>query len=89
MPLSGGSRERIPAFPGGPGGAPAQRTASYVRKSRRWALGYLKQAGLVESPRRGVYRITARGRAALAEGLDRVDIQYHHIVLHTRCQFVR
>ena len=26
-----------------------------------WALGYLKQGGLVESPRRGLYRVTERG----------------------------
>ncbi len=40
------------------------------------ALGYLKQAGLIESPQRGVYLLTERGRAAFAEGLDRIDIQY-------------
>jgi len=41
-----------------------------------WALGYLKQAGLVESPRRGVYRVTARGKATLTEPVERIDIQY-------------
>src|SRR3990167_7334475 len=41
-----------------------------------WAQGYLKQAGLVESPKRGVYRITERGRSVLAETPDRIDIGY-------------
>jgi restriction system protein len=31
-----------------------------------WAHGYLKEAGLLERPRRGVYRITERGRQLLA-----------------------
>lgn len=41
-----------------------------------WALSYLKQAGLAESPRRGIYRITSRGAGGLAEHPDRIDIQY-------------
>lgn len=41
-----------------------------------WALGYLKQAGLVESPRRGLYRITDRGTATLREPIERINIQY-------------
>jgi restriction system protein len=32
-----------------------------------WAKSHLKGAGLVESPKRGVYRITERGRALLAD----------------------
>lgn len=31
-----------------------------------WARSYLKQAGLIESPRRGFFRITERGRNVLA-----------------------
>lgn len=54
---------------------PSGRQTTFANRVA-WALGYLKQAGLVESPKRGVYRLTDRGRAALAEGLDRVDIQY-------------
>lgn len=54
---------------------PSGRQATFANRIA-WALGYLKQAGLVESPRRGVYRLTERGRAALAENLDRIDIQY-------------
>lgn len=41
-----------------------------------WALSYLKQAGLAESPSRGIYRITPRGTEVLAEQPDRIDIQY-------------
>ena len=33
-----------------------------------WARTYLKHAGLLESPKRGVFRITDRGRALL--GVD-------------------
>lgn len=41
-----------------------------------WALAYLKQAGIVESPRRGVYRITARGREVLSANPGRIDIAF-------------
>ena len=41
-----------------------------------WAHGYLKQAGLLESPRRGRYRITARGREVLATNPARIDIAF-------------
>lgn len=41
-----------------------------------WALGYLKQAGIIESPRRGVYRISERGRDVLKGRPDRIDIPY-------------
>lgn len=41
-----------------------------------WAKSYLKQARLVESQKRGVYRISARGRAALGEEPHRIDIEY-------------
>lgn len=54
---------------------PSGRQTTYANRVA-WALGYLKQAGLVESPRRGTYRVTARGSAALAEKIDRIDIQY-------------
>ena len=41
-----------------------------------WALGYLKQAKLLESPRRSVYRITARGEDVLKAPPPRIDIAY-------------
>ncbi|MEY8688971.1 MAG: restriction endonuclease [Leptothrix sp. (in: b-proteobacteria)] len=40
-----------------------------------WAKTYLKQAGLVEQPKRGVVRIAKRGQDVLASGVARVDNQ--------------
>lgn len=41
-----------------------------------WANSYLKKAGLLESPRRGALRITARGKEILGENLTRIDVKY-------------
>lgn len=41
-----------------------------------WAHNYLKQSGLLESPRRGVYRITERGQSALRSGVNKIDINF-------------
>lgn len=41
-----------------------------------WARTYLKQAGLLESPRRGFLRITQRGLSALAKAPARIDVAY-------------
>lgn len=41
-----------------------------------WAQGYLKEAGLLRSVRRGVYQITDRGRLALKEANGRIDNSY-------------
>src|SRR5215470_2088678 len=38
-----------------------------------WALAYLKQARVVESPSRGVYRLTDRGKDVLARRPPRID----------------
>jgi restriction system protein len=38
-----------------------------------WALTYLKQAGLVRSPRRGLYELTDRGRETLEANPQRID----------------
>ena len=38
-----------------------------------WARSYLKQAGLLEAPKRGVLRITAEGEALLAKKPIRID----------------
>lgn len=54
---------------------PSGRQTAFANRIA-WALGYLKQAGIVESPRRGAYRITERGRTALSEKPERIDIQY-------------
>lgn len=39
-----------------------------------WARTYLKQAGLLESPKRGLFKITDRGRAVLASEPPHIDV---------------
>lgn len=41
-----------------------------------WANSYLKKAGLLESPRRGALRITARGKQILDDKPTRIDVKY-------------
>ncbi len=41
-----------------------------------WANSYLKKAGLLESPRRGALRITARGQQILGDSPPRIDVKY-------------
>ena len=41
-----------------------------------WARTYLKKAGLIESPKRGVFRITDRGRSVLEEDIGSIDSDY-------------
>lgn len=41
-----------------------------------WAKLHLKRAGLIESERRGVYRITERGRGLLRDPPDRLTLAY-------------
>lgn len=41
-----------------------------------WAKTFLKQAGLLEYPRRGVFRITTRGQQVLAENPPALDVKY-------------
>ena len=41
-----------------------------------WAKSHLKQAGLIDSPRRGVYRITARGHEVLCHPPDAVNMRF-------------
>ena len=47
-----------------------------VRNRVGWAIAYLKQAGLLQTPTRGVYQITDRGKEALAAGLDEINNDY-------------
>ena len=54
---------------------PSGRQTTFANRVA-WALAYLKQAGIVESPRRGSYHITARGREILATNLTRIDIGF-------------
>jgi restriction endonuclease Mrr len=41
-----------------------------------WANSYLKKAGLLESPRRGALRITARGKQILGDKPARIDVKF-------------
>jgi len=38
-----------------------------------WARSYLKQAGLLDSPKRGFFQITIRGKELLDSGITRID----------------
>ncbi len=40
-----------------------------------WARTYLKQAGLLSAPKRGLFRITSSGRALLAKDPSRIDVE--------------
>lgn len=54
---------------------PSGKQAKFVNRLA-WAKSYLKQAGLLETTARGVFRITERGQAVLAENPDRIDMKY-------------
>jgi restriction system protein len=54
---------------------PSGRQSTFANRVG-WAYSYLKQAGLTDSPRRGVYGITSRGRQILAEQPTRIDIGF-------------
>jgi restriction system protein len=47
-----------------------------IRSRTGWALSYMKQAGLVQSPKRGWYEITALGRDTVAAKPDHIDNDY-------------
>ena len=47
-----------------------------IRNRTGWACTYLKKAGLIESPRRGVFRITDRSQSVLASAPERIDVKY-------------
>lgn len=47
-----------------------------LRNRIGWASFYLKNAGLLEKPKRGVFRITAQGRSVLAASPERMDLAY-------------
>lgn len=54
---------------------PSGRQTTFANRVA-WAYSYLKQAGLIESPKRGVYDITTRGREILSEHPSRIDISF-------------
>lgn len=41
-----------------------------------WANAYMKKAGLLEAVKRGVFRITARGKEVLTQNPARVDMKF-------------
>jgi len=54
---------------------PSGRQTTFANRVA-WAYSYLKQAGLIGSPRRGTYEISERGRSVLSEGPHRIDIGF-------------
>jgi restriction system protein len=47
-----------------------------IRSRIAWAITYLVQAGLLERPRRGHFKITAEGLVVLANDKDKLDVVY-------------
>ena len=41
-----------------------------------WARTYLKKAGLIEAPKRGVFKITKRGMQVLADAPSKINVKY-------------
>lgn len=41
-----------------------------------WAKTYLKQAGLIESPKRGVFRLSKEGAELLQRPPERIDVKF-------------
>ena len=41
-----------------------------------WALTYIRKAILVESPKRGIFKITDRGQQILSQGLEKIDNKF-------------
>lgn len=60
--------ERLQFLPSG--------TSTVIGNRVGWARTYMKKAGLLESPRRGVFRITERGMQVLATKPQRVDVKF-------------
>lgn len=54
---------------------PSGKQATFTNRVA-WAKAHLKAAGLIESPRRGVYRLTDRGRQALAGNPASIGMSY-------------
>jgi restriction system protein len=54
----------------------SSRNAPVIRSRTGWALTYMKQAGLIDSPRRGLYQITPAGQDVLTSAPNRIDNDY-------------
>jgi restriction system protein len=53
---------------------PSGRAKTYMNRVG-WATTYLYRSGLLERPKRSVYRITDRGRSVLRENPERIDLK--------------
>lgn len=51
-------------------------SAPKFRNRLGWAQSYLKQAGLIEAPQRGIIRITERGHKSIDSGATIINIAY-------------
>jgi len=47
-----------------------------LRNRTGWASFYLKNAGLIEKPKRGIFKITTRGKEVLASNPQSIDLGY-------------
>lgn len=54
---------------------PSGRQTTFTNRVA-WANVFLQRAGLLERPRRGVYRITEEGRRVLGEAPERIDMRF-------------
>lgn len=54
---------------------PSGRQTTFANRVA-WAKVYLTQAGVLESPKRGRFHISERGRKILAEAPEKIDIKY-------------
>jgi len=41
-----------------------------------WALTYFRKAGLIESPKRGIFKITDRGQQVLSRNIEKIDNKF-------------
>jgi restriction system protein len=60
--------ERLQLLPSG--------TSTIIGNRVAWARTYMKKAGLLESPKRGVIRITRRGSEVLKSKPSRIDVKF-------------
>lgn len=49
---------------------------TFIKNRIGWAQTYLKKAGLLETPKRGTYRLTPRGREILQEKPTAIDAEF-------------
>ncbi len=49
---------------------------SVVHNRINWAITYLKKSRLIENEKRGVYKITQRGRKATEKGVKYITLEY-------------